>query len=105
MQMNDGCIDSWVSNVGICVMWAALSGPSPLPTQLHLPFYCQAKCTHHLTLTESLYLAQVRHLQLPDTRNMYGSTTVLNRVYGYERKRLNATLREMLFRNAPSARR
>lgn len=50
-------------------------------------------------------LVQVRHLRLPDTRNMYGSTAVLNRVYGYERKRLNATLREMLFRNAPSARR
>ena len=48
---------------------------------------------------------QVRQLHLPDTRNMYGSTTVLNQVYGYEKKRLNATLREMLFRNAPSARR
>lgn len=54
---------------------------------------------------QSFSCMQVRHLRLPDTRSMYGSTTVLNRVYGYERKRLNATLREMLFRNAPSARR
>ena len=52
-----------------------------------------------------LCLMQVRQLHMPDTRNMYGSTNVLNRVYGYEKKRLNATLREMLFRNAPSARR
>ena len=48
---------------------------------------------------------QVRHLRMPDARNMYGSTTVLNRMFGYERNRLQATLREMLFRNAPSARR
>ena len=48
---------------------------------------------------------QVRRLRMPDARNMYGSTTVLNRIYGYEKNRLHATLREMLFRNAPSARR
>ena len=48
---------------------------------------------------------QVRRLRMPDARNMYGSTSVLNRMYGYEKKRLHATLREMLFRNTPSARR
>ena len=42
---------------------------------------------------------------MPDARNMYVSTSVLNRMYGYEKKRLHATLREMLFRNTPSARR
>ncbi len=50
-------------------------------------------------------LLQVRRLRMPDARNMYGSTSVLNRMYGYEKKRLHATLREMLFRNTPSARR
>ena len=54
---------------------------------------------------QTLLYAQVRQLRMPDARSMYGSTTVLNRVYGYEKKRLGATLREMLFRNTPSARR
>ncbi|DBB01395.1 hypothetical protein WJX77_003280 [Trebouxia sp. C0004] len=49
--------------------------------------------------------AMVRRLRMPDARNMYGSTSVLNRMYGYEKRRLHATLREMLFRNTPSARR
>ncbi|KAL0019873.1 hypothetical protein WJX79_006289 [Trebouxia sp. C0005] len=49
--------------------------------------------------------AMVRRLRMPDARHMYGSTSVLNRMYSYEKKRLRATLREMLFRNTPSARR
>ena len=48
---------------------------------------------------------QVRQLRMPDTRSIYGSSVVLQRMYGYERKRLQATLRELLFRNTPSARR
>ena len=48
---------------------------------------------------------QVRQLRMPDTRSIYGSSVVLQRMYGYERKRLQATLRELLFRSTPSARR
>ena len=59
----------------------------------------------HVHLAVKPSVVQVRRLRLPDVRNMYGSTSGLNRVYGYERQRLTATLREMLFRNAPSARR